>query len=262
MKRIYFAGSVGRGDWRNGLALEATGRIMSNGYATYTARSGGKFIYGGPFAVSDDHGCFHAGEHGFGPAGCTGSFIDGEGIYSKDIEVEGDSSFELSFVFSRSQYQIRECDAVFVNIDKVACYGTYLEIGYASALEKPIFIFCSAVAPKQGKEGEHGVMNCNDDLWFIKRAGVMLDKLEIPECLLEYPKSKYNQYLESDKWKEIARMKRNEAGGRCQLCNDNKGRLNVHHRTYDNIYQEKMDDLIVLCDKCHTKFHEQDVNDK
>jgi len=58
------------------------------------------------------------------------------------------------------------------------------------------------------------------------------------------------------------RMKRNEAIRRarfaCQLCgvNINKARLEVHHRTYKNVGEERPEDLTVLCNKHHHLFHD------
>ena len=69
-------------------------------------------------------------------------------------------------------------------------------------------------------------------------------------------KEKYHEYLRSEKWKVLRLQKIQESGGRCQLCN--KGApLHVHHRTYDNVFNEKLSDLIVLCKICHGMFHEK-----
>jgi replicative DNA helicase len=45
------------------------------------------------------------------------------------------------------------------------------------------------------------------------------------------------------------------AGHRCQVCNS-PDKLDVHHRTYERVGQEQLDDLTVLCDRCHGLFHE------
>ena len=66
--------------------------------------------------------------------------------------------------------------------------------------------------------------------------------------------SSYKEYLGSPEWKTRADGARRRAGFRCQLCNS-KGRLHVHHRTYDRIGHERYDDLIVLCEVCHSHFH-------
>ena len=256
MKRIYFAGSVGKNDWRNDLAVEATGRIMSNGYTQYTTHGGGKFIYGGPFAVSDDHGCFHSGNHGFGPTcGCSGSLIEGEGQYATDHCIGDDG--EQFFILGRCQYQIEMCDAIIANISKVDCYGTYYELGYAAAIHKPIFLYCPVIIRKELQGDEPGD-GSGDELWFVKRAATILDSLEIPKELLTFEaRPDYKEYLQSPQWKSLTAKKRKEAGNKCQLCNDGEVTLHVHHRTYENIYKESMEDLIVLCENCHKKFHDK-----
>jgi len=64
----------------------------------------------------------------------------------------------------------------------------------------------------------------------------------------------YHEYLQSKQWKVRSNQARKRAGYRCQLCNSKKS-LEVHHRTYERIGFESQDDLIVLCNKCHEKFH-------
>lgn len=41
----------------------------------------------------------------------------------------------------------------------------------------------------------------------------------------------------------------------CQVCNTDKSRLDVHHRTYENLWHEPLSNLIVLCEGCHKVFH-------
>lgn len=67
-------------------------------------------------------------------------------------------------------------------------------------------------------------------------------------------KSSYHKYLETDGWQERRQNALEAAGWRCQVCN-NSERLEVHHRTYKNLGNETLDDVIVLCRGCHSKFH-------
>lgn len=71
----------------------------------------------------------------------------------------------------------------------------------------------------------------------------------------------YYDYLMTPQWKAISEKKRKQAGFKCQLCNGN-GKLSVHHKTYKNKGTEmyNMNDLIVLCDDCHKKFHDIEEN--
>ncbi|MEH2135433.1 HNH endonuclease [Nostoc sp.] len=67
----------------------------------------------------------------------------------------------------------------------------------------------------------------------------------------------YPSYLRTKFWKSVREMAIARAGSACQLCN-NKTRLQVHHRTYENRgYEDKhLGDLTVLCRTCHQKFHQ------
>jgi len=61
----------------------------------------------------------------------------------------------------------------------------------------------------------------------------------------EEERQSYAEYLQSPKWKEKRKRKIKEAGFRCQLCNNKESALHVHHRTYENVGNEKLSDLIV-----------------
>jgi hypothetical protein len=81
------------------------------------------------------------------------------------------------------------------------------------------------------------------------------------ENAIEKPKThkeKYHEYLLSEKWLNLRKKKVKEAGGCCQLCSS-KAALHVHHKSYDNVFNEQLADLIVLCKKCHEKFHDKGV---
>ena len=73
-----------------------------------------------------------------------------------------------------------------------------------------------------------------------------------PEPISETPA--YHAYLQTEAWLVRRKLALAAAGYRCQLCNGTVG-LNVHHRTYDHIYNETLADLTVLCGACHSKFH-------
>ena len=70
-------------------------------------------------------------------------------------------------------------------------------------------------------------------------------------------KTSYEKYLETDKWKEIAKKARARAQYKCQLCGERHKPLHVHHNTYEHIYYETEypEDLVVLCSTCHTNLH-------
>ena len=72
----------------------------------------------------------------------------------------------------------------------------------------------------------------------------------------ELRKMSYKKYLQTPEWKEIRLKKLKSAYFRCELCNKSGSALRVHHRTYERRGNEWLKDLIVLCKKCHEKFHD------
>ena len=72
---------------------------------------------------------------------------------------------------------------------------------------------------------------------------------------MQEAKQAYRDYLKSDKWKDLARLARQQAGNRCQVCNSNH-KLEVHHRQYPETWgTEPVSYLTVLCAACHKLFH-------
>lgn len=65
----------------------------------------------------------------------------------------------------------------------------------------------------------------------------------------------YDKYRETPHWGEVRRVALAWADHRCQVCNYQDQRLDVHHRTYERIGAERPADLTVLCRGCHELFH-------
>lgn len=65
---------------------------------------------------------------------------------------------------------------------------------------------------------------------------------------------RYAEYIRSDRWRATREWALERAGHRCQVCNGTE-RLQVHHRTYENLGAERPGDVIVLCDSCHELYH-------
>jgi Zn finger protein HypA/HybF involved in hydrogenase expression len=63
----------------------------------------------------------------------------------------------------------------------------------------------------------------------------------------------YIEYIASTAWKRIRAEKIKQAGGNCEKCGISKWSvvLGVHHKTYKHFKHERMDELEVLCPKCH-----------
>lgn len=64
----------------------------------------------------------------------------------------------------------------------------------------------------------------------------------------------YEDYLRTIHWKAAKKSALKRVGYRCQVCYA-KGRLHVHHRTYERLGCELLSDLTVLCEPCHELFH-------
>ncbi len=67
----------------------------------------------------------------------------------------------------------------------------------------------------------------------------------------------YKDFLGTPYWKIIAFRVKELAKFKCNLC-ASKIKLTTHHRQYINKGKEILflEDLICLCDACHTKFHD------
>ncbi len=64
----------------------------------------------------------------------------------------------------------------------------------------------------------------------------------------------YRDYLRSEDWKHVRRLKLEFAGHRCEKCGATD-ELHVHHLTYDRFGHENLTDLQVLCRDCHETVH-------
>lgn len=71
----------------------------------------------------------------------------------------------------------------------------------------------------------------------------------------------YRVFLNTPYWDGVRNYKFIRSKYRCELCG-NAGKLNAHHKTYQNHGREHVksvadNDLIVLCQECHRKFHDK-----
>lgn len=68
--------------------------------------------------------------------------------------------------------------------------------------------------------------------------------------------AKYTNYINSESWK----IKRKEAlirdNNLCQVCKKNTAE-EVHHITYENLFNENLEDLLSVCKICHIEIHKQ-----
>ena len=72
----------------------------------------------------------------------------------------------------------------------------------------------------------------------------------------------YDEYIHSEEWQKRRLQILKRDNYQCQRCGSAK-QLRVHHIHYPEVYGEEPDeDLITLCDSCHTFVHKSDIQEK
>ena len=64
----------------------------------------------------------------------------------------------------------------------------------------------------------------------------------------------YQEYILSEAWAFMRRARLIEDKYKCCRCGF-KRELQVHHKTYDRLGNEEMEDLETLCVRCHNDIH-------
>lgn len=84
------------------------------------------------------------------------------------------------------------------------------------------------------------------------------DNTILEEAINKMP---YSVFLKTQYWRSITKYLRDKAGHKCQICGK-ENNLQVHRKTYLHHGKEVfyLDDLIVLCDKCHHNEHIKNPN--
>jgi len=70
----------------------------------------------------------------------------------------------------------------------------------------------------------------------------------------------YGEYLKTAHWQSVRQEALKRFDHACAVCNwserlSSTGWLEVHHRTYERLGEERPADVIVLCDRHHRMFH-------
>lgn len=73
--------------------------------------------------------------------------------------------------------------------------------------------------------------------------------------LNEYRARPYAERRGTQEWAILMRQVHRRDGYRCRLCGRDDLELHVHHCSYANYAQERLEDLITLCSVCHHHFH-------
>lgn len=68
----------------------------------------------------------------------------------------------------------------------------------------------------------------------------------------------YDAYLQTEKWQRKRRAVLERDSYQCQACLSTKA-TQVHHLNYKHVGDEPLFDLISVCERCHTKLHQQEV---
>jgi len=137
---IYFAGKIGKNDWRHGIVpglRSAWFGVCCNPADPQDMEpirfefAGSVFDYAGPYLVGCDHGCFH-GPQSHGIAGNEPA-ISNLGYGEERLE-----TFKLCLSW------LRKAHAVFAHVESGDAQGTMFELGWAYG-RLPIFLnFASA----------------------------------------------------------------------------------------------------------------------
>lgn len=156
--RVYFAGKIGRDDWRHSLSRDSRwGAVEDYGGEAWYQKNlfdpnllydEGRFFYGGPFFVSCDHGCAH------GP-NSHGVNLEGGAC----IEVPDGVAERRARIFEINRLRLLKASWVFAYIESPDCYGTLIELGMAHAAGIPISI---GISPELAGAAR-------DDLWMMEQ---------------------------------------------------------------------------------------------
>lgn len=67
--------------------------------------------------------------------------------------------------------------------------------------------------------------------------------------------SSYKDYLECPHWKEFRKKAIRAAKFECARCGKSPGVLHVHHKHYQTLGKESLEDVEVVCVECHEEEH-------
>lgn len=68
----------------------------------------------------------------------------------------------------------------------------------------------------------------------------------------------YRKWINSKEWRNRSKILI-ECAEKCEKCDSTKN-LECHHENYDHLGSETEEDIMVLCDICHKKVHEDKKN--
>lgn len=101
------------------------------------------------------------------------------------------------------------------------------------------------------------------DKWYSRLIEVLKWPSLVSLVSFAIKQMKYQDFLRTPYWKVVSQQVREDAGNKCQICNDGSKTLHVHHRNYSihGMEHDNLKDLICLCEDCHAKFHNKEVHE-
>lgn len=93
--------------------------------------------------------------------------------------------------------------------------------------------------------------------WFLDYIKYETEKKKYTEMYIERLRSMpYKTYLLTPHWNRVKCAAYGRFGRVCFACSKVRKEIHVHHLSYENRGQEKMEDLMILCKDCHDMVHE------
>jgi 5-methylcytosine-specific restriction endonuclease McrA len=177
--------------------------------------------------------------------------------------------------------------SLFVQLDEIAiswldhAFGVNGREAWAIAQTEPICLLWCLSCPEQiCPKGSNHMRRLKRELDVIRncRVGEMVSTALLCGACTEFRLQLYNQeqrlsrlaqqartaqrrkmsfaeYRNQPEWQQRRRQALARAGYRCQMGASHDGPLDVHHNTYQNYGDERLEDLVVLCRSCHQTFH-------
>lgn len=72
----------------------------------------------------------------------------------------------------------------------------------------------------------------------------------------------YSMYLRSPEWRTLCHQAQERDRGYCQVCRRRSRRMHVHHLSYRHIFEERLDELQLVCLACHKRIHGLEMTDE
>jgi len=72
------------------------------------------------------------------------------------------------------------------------------------------------------------------------------------------PRKKCKNWRRDPRWHEVKEECKKRDNYTCQICGTKKGQLDVHHMDHATYFPDErfdLDNLVTLCHRCHSQFH-------